>query len=170
MSLALALPSFQLTNSSPKRFILIIAQSHSLVHGWHRNVLPLRALIRTSFDLTTPCFAGIFPLLALHTGDGINTLCFSAETNSLIFPITNPPNPKPISLASEMFFSNIALMALTLIALAPSALAVPSVKISERVVGVHCGTTADATLSDCQQLVTPGTWDAAWAGSSNVCQ
>jgi len=35
---------------------------------------------------------------------------------------------------------------------------------------VHCGTTADATLSDCQQLVDPATWSAAFAGSSNECQ
>jgi hypothetical protein len=38
-------------------------------------------------------------------------------------------------------------------------------------VGVHCGTTNDATLSDCQALLNDeGTWDAAWAGTSNVCQ
>lgn len=69
-----------------------------------------------------------------------------------------------------MFLSNIAFIALSLVAIVPNALAVPSSKISQRRVGVHCGTTADATLSDCQQLVTPGTWDIAWAGSSNVCQ
>jgi isochorismate hydrolase len=38
-------------------------------------------------------------------------------------------------------------------------------------IGVHCGTTSDATLSDCQALLNDDTtWDAAWAGSSNVCQ
>jgi hypothetical protein len=53
---------------------------------------------------------------------------------------------------------------------------------------VHCGTTSDgtfflsdwtqrrltrnrpATLSDCQALVQPDTWAAAWAGDSNTCQ
>lgn len=35
---------------------------------------------------------------------------------------------------------------------------------------VHCGTTSDATLSDCQVLTSDkAVWDAAWAGSSNVC-
>ncbi|KAJ6565846.1 hypothetical protein DFH09DRAFT_462435 [Mycena vulgaris] len=34
---------------------------------------------------------------------------------------------------------------------------------------VHCGTTSDATLSDCQALVQPDTWNAAWAAGSNVC-
>ncbi|KAJ7880078.1 hypothetical protein B0H13DRAFT_1886777 [Mycena leptocephala] len=36
-------------------------------------------------------------------------------------------------------------------------------------VGTHCGTTEDATYSDCQALVDPATWSSAWAGSSNVC-
>ncbi|KAJ6565675.1 hypothetical protein B0H10DRAFT_2359153 [Mycena sp. CBHHK59/15] len=36
-------------------------------------------------------------------------------------------------------------------------------------VGAHCGTTSDATYSDCQALVDPATWDAAWAADSNVC-
>ncbi|KAJ6469665.1 hypothetical protein DFH09DRAFT_1111136 [Mycena vulgaris] len=35
---------------------------------------------------------------------------------------------------------------------------------------IHCGTTSDATLSDCQVLVQPDTWNAAWAAGSNVCQ
>lgn len=69
-----------------------------------------------------------------------------------------------------MLFSNIALAAFGIIAVTPSALAVPKLKITQRSQGVHCGTTDDATLSDCQQLVTPETWNAAWAGSSNVCQ
>ncbi|KAJ6565676.1 hypothetical protein B0H10DRAFT_2112658 [Mycena sp. CBHHK59/15] len=34
---------------------------------------------------------------------------------------------------------------------------------------VHCGTTSDATLSDCQALVQPDTWNSAWAAGSNVC-
>ncbi|GJE91141.1 hypothetical protein PsYK624_072900 [Phanerochaete sordida] len=34
---------------------------------------------------------------------------------------------------------------------------------------VFCGTTEDATLSDCQALVQPDTWNAAWAAGSNVC-
>lgn len=37
-------------------------------------------------------------------------------------------------------------------------------------VGVHCGTTDDATLSDCKALLDPGTWNSAFAGTSNVCQ
>ncbi|KAJ7460172.1 hypothetical protein FB451DRAFT_1500440 [Mycena latifolia] len=51
---------------------------------------------------------------------------------------------------------------ITLIALsaAPAALAQ---------VGAHCGTTSDATYSDCQALVDPATWDSAWAGATNVC-
>ncbi|KIJ42251.1 hypothetical protein M422DRAFT_254658 [Sphaerobolus stellatus SS14] len=36
-------------------------------------------------------------------------------------------------------------------------------------VGVHCGTTDDATLSDCQALVQPDTWNGAFAGTSNAC-
>ncbi|KAJ6572420.1 hypothetical protein DFH09DRAFT_1246816 [Mycena vulgaris] len=36
-------------------------------------------------------------------------------------------------------------------------------------VGVHCGTTSDATFSDCQALTDPGIWDTAWAADSNVC-
>ncbi|KAJ7829301.1 hypothetical protein B0H14DRAFT_3873108 [Mycena olivaceomarginata] len=36
-------------------------------------------------------------------------------------------------------------------------------------VGTHCGTTSDATFSDCQALVDPGTWDGAWAADTNVC-
>ncbi|KAJ7913625.1 hypothetical protein B0H13DRAFT_1612376 [Mycena leptocephala] len=36
-------------------------------------------------------------------------------------------------------------------------------------VGVHCGTTSDATFSDCQALFDPATWDSAWAGDTNVC-
>ncbi|CAL1699320.1 unnamed protein product [Somion occarium] len=36
-------------------------------------------------------------------------------------------------------------------------------------VGVHCGTTSDATLSDCQALVDSGTWNGEWAGKGNVC-
>lgn len=69
-----------------------------------------------------------------------------------------------------MLFSRIALAALSLAAAAPSALANPSIKIIQRKTGVHCGTTADATLSDCQQLVTPATWNSVWAGSTNACQ
>ncbi|EIM91784.1 uncharacterized protein STEHIDRAFT_151144 [Stereum hirsutum FP-91666 SS1] len=34
---------------------------------------------------------------------------------------------------------------------------------------VHCGTTSDATLSDCQALVELDTWNAAYAGTSNTC-
>ncbi|KZV97020.1 hypothetical protein EXIGLDRAFT_704321 [Exidia glandulosa HHB12029] len=35
---------------------------------------------------------------------------------------------------------------------------------------VHCGTTADATLSDCQNLVNNAdVFNAAWAGNSNTC-
>ncbi|PWN88748.1 hypothetical protein FA10DRAFT_172357 [Acaromyces ingoldii] len=35
---------------------------------------------------------------------------------------------------------------------------------------VHCGTTNDATLSDCQALTSDkAIWDAAWAGNTNVC-
>ncbi|KAJ7809674.1 hypothetical protein B0H13DRAFT_2385098 [Mycena leptocephala] len=34
---------------------------------------------------------------------------------------------------------------------------------------VHCGTTSDATLSDCQALVQPDTWNSVWAAGSNVC-
>lgn len=34
---------------------------------------------------------------------------------------------------------------------------------------VYCGTTDDATLSDCRALVDPATWDSAWAADSNVC-
>lgn len=35
---------------------------------------------------------------------------------------------------------------------------------------VHCGTTNDATFSDCQTLLNDdATWNAAWAGTSNVC-
>ncbi|KAJ6469664.1 hypothetical protein DFH09DRAFT_1254042 [Mycena vulgaris] len=36
-------------------------------------------------------------------------------------------------------------------------------------VGVHCGTTSDATFSDCQALTDPATWSSAWAADSNVC-
>ncbi|GJE91142.1 hypothetical protein PsYK624_072910 [Phanerochaete sordida] len=37
-------------------------------------------------------------------------------------------------------------------------------------IGVHCGTTSDATLSDCTALLNDdATWSAAWAGTSNVC-
>lgn len=44
--------------------------------------------------------------------------------------------------------------------------------ISSRDAGqiVHCGTTSDATLSDCQQLVQPDTWNSVFAGSTNECQ
>lgn len=36
---------------------------------------------------------------------------------------------------------------------------------------VHCGTTQDATLSDCETLLyNDGVWNAAWAGNTNVCQ
>ncbi|KAJ7876752.1 hypothetical protein B0H14DRAFT_3436499 [Mycena olivaceomarginata] len=39
---------------------------------------------------------------------------------------------------------------------------------SDSLTCVHRGTTADATLSDCQALVQPNIWSSAWAGSSNV--
>ncbi|KAK7448066.1 hypothetical protein VKT23_013822 [Stygiomarasmius scandens] len=35
-------------------------------------------------------------------------------------------------------------------------------------VGVHCGTTDDATFSDCQALVNPDTWNAAFT-TGNIC-
>ncbi|KAF9455992.1 hypothetical protein BDZ94DRAFT_1315615 [Collybia nuda] len=57
-----------------------------------------------------------------------------------------------------MRFSSFAILAT--LAAAPSAFAS---------VGVHCGTTEDATLSDCQKLLTPDTWNGAWAGSNSVC-
>lgn len=43
--------------------------------------------------------------------------------------------------------------------------------LKARGIGVSCGTTNDATLSDCQTLLNDdATWNAAWAGTSNVCQ
>ncbi|KAJ7261644.1 hypothetical protein C8J57DRAFT_1071947, partial [Mycena rebaudengoi] len=36
-------------------------------------------------------------------------------------------------------------------------------------VGVHCGSTSDATFSDCQALIDPTTWDSAWVTDTNVC-
>ena len=67
-----------------------------------------------------------------------------------------------------MFFS-FATFALAALATANAA-AVNSTLLS-RGIGVHCGTTDDATLSDCQQLLNDdATWNAAWAGQRNVCQ
>ncbi|GJE91140.1 hypothetical protein PsYK624_072890 [Phanerochaete sordida] len=58
-----------------------------------------------------------------------------------------------------MLFSAIPLLA----ALAAAQLAYAGI-------GVHCGTTNDATLSDCKALLNDdATWDGAWAGTSNVC-
>ena len=49
--------------------------------------------------------------------------------------------------------------------------ALTSAKLALAGIGVHCGTTDDATLSDCQALLyDDGIWGAAWAGTSNVCQ
>ncbi|KAJ7598833.1 hypothetical protein C8J56DRAFT_1092710 [Mycena floridula] len=45
--------------------------------------------------------------------------------------------------------------------------AIPTFVLGEP--GVHCGTTSDATLSDCQALVDPNTWNSAWASGNNVC-
>lgn len=58
---------------------------------------------------------------------------------------------------------------------ASSVLSMPTssnVTLSTRDAGqtVHCGTTSDATLSDCQALVDLDTWNAAYAGTSNTCQ
>jgi len=68
-----------------------------------------------------------------------------------------------------MYFSSMT--TLFILAMLPAVLATPF-NLTRRDAGqnVHCGTTADATLSDCQQLVDPATWDAAFAGSSNECQ
>ncbi|CAL1706547.1 unnamed protein product [Somion occarium] len=57
-------------------------------------------------------------------------------------------------------------MRFSIISALTALIAAPSVLTQ---VGVHCGTTEDATLSDCQALVDPGTWNGAWAGTSNVC-
>ncbi|KAJ7664085.1 hypothetical protein B0H17DRAFT_1336823 [Mycena rosella] len=54
------------------------------------------------------------------------------------------------------------------ILVASSAMAGPSTH-NARASCVHCGTTQDATLSDCQALVTTDTWNAAWSGKSNAC-
>ncbi|KAJ7829300.1 hypothetical protein B0H14DRAFT_2594186 [Mycena olivaceomarginata] len=55
--------------------------------------------------------------------------------------------------------------------LATPAIAFPSnLTVRDDLTCVHCGTTSDATLSDCQALVQPDTWAAAWAGDSNTCQ
>ncbi|KAJ7309307.1 hypothetical protein DFH08DRAFT_974785 [Mycena albidolilacea] len=54
--------------------------------------------------------------------------------------------------------------------LATPAIAFPSnLTARDDLTCVHCGTTSDATLSDCQALVQPDTWAAAWAGDSNTC-
>ena len=47
--------------------------------------------------------------------------------------------------------------------------AVPSVFGQGINVGVHCGTTDDATFSDCQALVDPTNWANAFTTNS-VCQ
>ncbi|KZV98981.1 hypothetical protein EXIGLDRAFT_831762 [Exidia glandulosa HHB12029] len=67
-----------------------------------------------------------------------------------------------------MFFSTLIISAV----LAVPAIASPAFKLSEKrqaCSAVSCGTTSDATLSDCQALVDPATWSAAFAGGSNVC-
>ncbi|EIM91785.1 uncharacterized protein STEHIDRAFT_151145 [Stereum hirsutum FP-91666 SS1] len=61
-----------------------------------------------------------------------------------------------------MYFSFSYITSLTVLA----ASVLPSVFAA---VGIHCGTTSDATLSDCQALVDPDTWNSVWAGTSNVC-
>ncbi|KAJ7874863.1 hypothetical protein B0H13DRAFT_2348434 [Mycena leptocephala] len=59
---------------------------------------------------------------------------------------------------------------LTLAVVAP-AFAFPSNRtVRDDLTCVHCGTTSDATLSDCQTLVQPDVWNAAWAGGSDTCQ
>ncbi|KAJ7926363.1 hypothetical protein B0H13DRAFT_1599678, partial [Mycena leptocephala] len=36
-------------------------------------------------------------------------------------------------------------------------------------IGVHCGTTSDATFSDCQELVKPETWNSVFNPGNSVC-
>ncbi|KAJ7912194.1 hypothetical protein B0H13DRAFT_1613837 [Mycena leptocephala] len=63
------------------------------------------------------------------------------------------------------------LASLLAIAFASTAMALPS-NVTARdpdQTCVHCGTTSDATLSDCQTLVQPDTWNKVWAAGSNVC-
>lgn len=69
-----------------------------------------------------------------------------------------------------MYFSTISILAA--LSTVPSALSAPSSNVTRRADGqnVHCGTTDDATLSDCRKLVEPDTWNAAYAGTSNTCQ
>ncbi|KAJ7327880.1 hypothetical protein DFH08DRAFT_967672 [Mycena albidolilacea] len=56
------------------------------------------------------------------------------------------------------------------LALAIPAIAFPSnLTARDDLTCVHCGTTSDATLSDCQALVQPDVWNGAWAGGSNKC-
>jgi hypothetical protein len=76
---------------------------------------------------------------------------------------------------------------LALSGVASPAIALPSNMTSRQAnTCVHCGTTSDgrflpascpsvltsrsATLSDCQALVQPDTWNSVWAAGSNVCQ
>ncbi|GJE91139.1 hypothetical protein PsYK624_072880 [Phanerochaete sordida] len=67
-----------------------------------------------------------------------------------------------------MYFSTL----LSALALTAAASAAAGMRISSRDdtdPKVFCGTTDDATLSDCKTLVEPDTWSAAWAAGSNVC-
>ncbi|GJE91170.1 hypothetical protein PsYK624_073190 [Phanerochaete sordida] len=59
----------------------------------------------------------------------------------------------------------------TTIAVAAAAQVAAGMRISERdtTPKVFCGTTEDATLSDCKTLVEPDTWNSVWVAGANVC-
>ena len=86
--------------------------------------------------------------------------------------LSSAPQIQPFSAFLTVFFLHLPRqyfnMRFSIAAVLP-ALAFAQVALAG--IGVHCGTTNDATLSDCQALLNDdATWSAAWAGTSNVCQ